>query len=126
MWTEMAARKSGITLAASSPQADQLAEHLADLRRGGEITRGTERIACRVISVPGMREAKSHVLHHGHRPGDLDAPPNFGLEREDAVGHHVRRAGSRRKATAINAMPASINGNDSSVPMVSPPQRKPI
>ena len=38
---------------------------------------------------------------------------------------HVRRAVSFRMAAAMSAMPASINGSDSSVPIVSPPHKKP-
>src|SRR3546814_12082565 len=39
-----------------APQAEQLAEHLADLRRGAEIARRTERVAPAVIAVAGMSE----------------------------------------------------------------------
>ena len=44
---------------------------------------------------------------------------------DDVVHGHVGRAPRRRIATAMRTMPASISGSDSSIPMVSPPQRKP-
>ena len=53
------------------PQAEQLAEHLADLGRGDEIAAAAERIARRVVAVHRMAEAQLHVLPHRHRPGQL-------------------------------------------------------
>src|SRR5262249_12652795 len=105
--------------------AEELGEHLADLGRGGEVAGGAERIVGRIVAVLGMTEAELHVLRDRHRSGDLDAPANLSLERGHLVRGHVRPNGSRRNATAIKAIPAMSNGSDSSVPMVSPPQRKP-
>jgi hypothetical protein len=65
----------------SGPQPDQLAEHLAHLRRGDEIAVAAERIARRVIAALGMREAERHELPHRHRPGERDAVANVGFER---------------------------------------------
>ena len=42
-----------------APRADQLAEHLADLRRGGEVAGGAERIAGRVVAVFRMSSASA-------------------------------------------------------------------
>ena len=105
------------------PQTEQLAEHLADLRRGDEIAVAAERIARRVVAVHRMAEAQLHVLPHRHRPGQRDAPADFGFERR---GRHVQaRSGGRFSAAAMKAKPVSISGTDSSMPMVNPPQRNP-
>ena len=107
------------------PQPDQLAEHLADLRSGGEIARGSERIVRRVVAMLGMGEAERHVLRDRHRAAALDAPANLRRERYDVFRHHVGFRCWLRMAAAIRATPASSKGTDSSVPMVSPPHRNP-
>ena len=59
------------------PQADQLAEHLADLGRGDEVAVGAERIAGDVVAVLRMGEAQRHVLRDRHRAGGRDAAADF-------------------------------------------------
>ena len=54
------------------PHADQLAEHLADLRRGGEVACCAERLARRVIAVIGIEQANRHVVGDGQRAVRLD------------------------------------------------------
>ena len=103
------------------PQTDQLAEHLADFRRSGEIAAGAERVARRVVTVLGMGEAERHVLRDRHRTGELDAAADLRVERDDVVRAHVVRVPCRR--IAIRMMPARISGNDSRIPMVSPPHK---
>ena len=49
------------------PQADQLAEDLADLRGGDKITGGAERVAGEVITVDGIAQAAGHVASDGER-----------------------------------------------------------
>jgi hypothetical protein len=49
-------------------EADQLAEHLADLGRGGEVAARAQRIAGGVVAVDGMGQAFRHVVGHGERP----------------------------------------------------------
>ncbi len=55
-----------------APQADQLAEHLADLRRGDEVARTAERIARRVIARALLRQRDAHELRDGDRPARRD------------------------------------------------------
>src|SRR3546814_3417033 len=50
------------------PDADHLAEHLADLGRGNEIARGAERVARRVI----MRVRGGHIVGDRRRPRRRD------------------------------------------------------
>src|SRR5262249_46538557 len=105
------------------PQAEQLAEHLADLGRRGEVAGGAERVAPRVVAALGIVEAKLHVVRHRHRAADCNAPPNLRLKRDSV--RHVRGTVSFRMAAAMRMIPASINGTDNSVPMVDPPHRNP-
>src|SRR5260221_10410397 len=49
-------RPAGAVPEIDAPQADQLAEDLADLRRSGEVAAPAERIARRVIAVFRMAE----------------------------------------------------------------------
>ncbi len=49
-------------------EADQLAEHLADFRRGGEIAARAERVAGGVI----MGVGRTHILRQRDRPGERD------------------------------------------------------
>ena len=51
--------------------AEQFAEHLADLGRGGEIALAAERIARHVVAVLGMRQAQLHYRQTGIGPDDL-------------------------------------------------------
>src|SRR5438132_2553753 len=105
------------------PQTDKLAEHLTDLGSRRKVARRAERVARRVVTPFGMGETKLHVLRHAHRAADRNTPANIRFERGNL--HHVRRTAPLRKAAAMSAMPASINGTDSSVPMVKPPHRNP-
>ena len=57
-----------------APGAQQLAEHLADLRRGDEIALQAEGIALLVVAVLRMAERFGHVFGDGDRPGDANAP----------------------------------------------------
>ena len=120
-----AARRSHCPPHGGRPQPHQFAEHLADLRRGDEIAPRAERIPGGVIAALGMGQAKFHIWRHRDRTAALDAPANFHLERDTPVRHHVDLAGWRRMAAHMMARPASINGSDSSVPMVRPPHRNP-
>ena len=112
------------TVAAHS--ADQLAEHLADLGRGDEIAAAPERIARHVVAVLRMAEAERHVVGDRHRPVGLDDAPDLRFERRHAPRLAQRCSGGRRIATTIIATPNSSIGIDSTMPMVSPPHRKPI
>ncbi len=62
------------------PEADQLAENLADLGRRDEVSRAAERIAGHVIAMHGMRQAQRHELPHRHRACESDAPADFSFE----------------------------------------------
>ena len=70
------------------PQAEQLAEHLADFRRGGEIALAPERIARDVIAVLRMQQAQLHVTPDRHRAGRLDQLLDLVLQRRK-LGHYV-------------------------------------
>ncbi|MCY1178636.1 hypothetical protein D9M73_189970 [compost metagenome] len=61
-------RPPGAVPQIGTPQPDQLAEHLADLGRGGEIAAAAERIARRIILLVGRR----HELRERNRPGERD------------------------------------------------------
>ena len=102
------------------PEADQLAEDLADLGRGDEIAAPSERLARRVIAVGRIAEACRHVFGDRHRPAGVDT-------RREPLGEPrhspATAAGFRRDAQIMTAMPAKIIGIDSSMPIVSPPER---
>ena len=55
-----------------APEADQLAEHLGNLRRGDEVAAGAEGVAGHVIAVFRVRERLGHVVGHGDRPEACD------------------------------------------------------
>jgi hypothetical protein len=63
------------------PDGDEFAEHLAHLRRGGEIAGRSEGFARRVIAMVRVEQAQRHVLGNADRPrlrhqgGDLFAQP---------------------------------------------------
>ena len=104
--------------------ADQLAEHLADLRRGREIAARAERVAGRVIiSVAGF-----HIGLDGDRPFGRDALAKRPLERghahlplAEAQQRCVPTVGSTRTrrffAVSISHRPPRIIGSDSHWPM---------
>ena len=52
----------------ADPDAEHLAEHLADLRRRDEIARRAERIPGHVIAVPRVLQAQRHVTLQRDRP----------------------------------------------------------
>jgi hypothetical protein len=64
----ISARPSGAVPQIGAPQADQLAEHLADLRCGDEIATLPEWIARGII----MRVRRGHELCDRDRPGERD------------------------------------------------------
>ena len=120
-----ALRRSHLLPDRRGPCADQLAEHLADFRRGDEITRRAERIARDVIAVVRMargRAACSPATGIG---------PSVSMMRRISRSERRHRAacaafsGGRRSAITISTTPNSSSGTDSTMPMVSPPQRKP-
>ena len=88
------------------PEADELAEHLADLGGGGEVAGGAERVAGGVVA----GEAEPHPGVEAERAGGLDAGAELGRERG-----HARRAESR-----MRSRPTASIGSDRSWPMVRP------
>ena len=94
--------------AIGAPQAQDLAEHLADLGRGGEVAGGPQRIARPVIAVAGMAEGERHVAAHADRPVLTDQ--GLDLTGERRVVHAV--CGLRRKALRINTRPIRAMGRE--------------
>ena len=96
------------------PQADELAEHLADLGRGGEVPRGAERVAGRVVAEARVPERQRHegvepqralarrsapgaAPRAASRPGVPVAPPVTGAAASGG------RGGGRRGSSAATA-----------------------
>ena len=98
------------------PHADDLAEHLADLGRGGEVTVDAERLAGGVVAVFRIEQAHGHVLGDGDRTVGGD-------QVLDAAGEARHRAVAGFAVT-IAQMPASTIGSDSTMPIVSQPPRR--
>ena len=96
------------------PKPDQLAEHLRNLRRGGEITRRAEWIAVHVVAEIGMGERQLHVLLDRNRTTLRDHRPDF-IEELD----HVEIPG-RRRLHASTPKPATISGSERTMPIVNP------
>jgi hypothetical protein len=71
-----------------SPQAEQLAEHLADLGGGDEVALAAERIARDIVAVLGMHQAQLHIAPHRHRSGRFDEPLDLRLQRRN-FGHSL-------------------------------------
>jgi hypothetical protein len=90
-------------------QAQQFAEHLADLGRGGEIAARTKRVAGGVIAVLGVHQAIGHIVGQRYRAGLRDAPRQKIGQRRHAL-----------RARAMNQTPAKIIGMVRICPMVSP------
>src|SRR5690606_26118914 len=112
--------------AVHAPQADQLAEHLADLRSGDEVAARTERIGAPVVAVLGMAERLGHVLGDGDRPGQADAAEELSGERRHRADGEEDDAGCTGLARTMNRMPKISIGTDSTWPMVIPASnRKP-
>ncbi len=103
--------------------AEQLAEHLADLRCRHEVAGRAERLAPRVVPVR-IGEARRHVLRHGDRSGERDAAAQALLDRRHARAGAAAYAG-RASAQATTAPPMSTIGADRTIPMVTGPNRKP-
>ena len=82
------------------PHADQLAEHLAHLRRGDEIAVAAERLAAHVVAIEGVGEAGLHVGGERHRPVGADAGDQLLAERR-----HASLASGRRDALTIRKTP---------------------
>ena len=105
------------------PEPDQLAEHLADLGRGGEVALHPERIARHVIAVGRVPEAQTHVARHRDGTfGGKDRPQRVEQGRHADVASVS--AGGRvepRAASQMARIPTSAIGTDSSIPMVMPP-----
>ncbi len=93
------------------PDADQLAEDLADLRGGDEVARRTEGVAAHVVAVARVAEGERHVAIDGKRPLRGDQGPKFRVER--------RHAGVRRDRST-SQRPTAISGTERSWPMVAP------
>ena len=100
------------------PHADHLAEHLADLRRGDEVSGTAQRIAARVIAGIGL----AHILREGDRPGGGD-------QAAEAIGKggrlHASPAakGGRISARTTSASPIRIIGMVSHWPIDMPVRR---
>ena len=99
-----------------TPQPDQFAENLADLGRGREVARRSDRVAPRIV--PGLGVVQRHGHVGGNRQRALGANPP-----DDLVGDflaHDRAGMGARSAQAMIRMPATNNGIDNSWPIVVP------
>ena len=76
------------------PQAEEFAEHLADLRRGDEIARRAERIAGRVVAMHRMAEAERHVALDRDRAVGGDEPAQLVLSAASRRGGFDRFGGA--------------------------------
>ena len=106
-----------------APEADQLAEHLAHLRRGDEVARSADGPAAAVIAVRGVRQAELHVGGDAERPVPPDSLPD--LRRQG--GHDSARPPSRGTGgmRRMRKRPSTIIGIDSTCPMVRPGRMNP-
>ncbi len=91
-------------------QANQLAKHLADLGRGGEIARRAEGIARGIIAVLGVHQGLGHIIGNGDRSGGRDPGAKHILDRA-----HVLRLGQ-----STRTRPIRIIGSERFWPMVRP------
>ncbi len=102
--------------------ADDLAEQLADLRRGDEVAIAAEGVARLVIAVFGIGEAQREIVGDADRAGGAD-------DRLDLLGkwrgHRTASAlAAARRARQIAQSPISTIGRESSMPMVSQPPKR--
>ena len=76
-----------------APHADQLAEHLADLRRGDEVAVFADRLARRVIARAPVGEASFHIVVHADRTvaGNPLAQPGRKRRGHQSRGAYVAR-----------------------------------
>jgi hypothetical protein len=81
------------------PDADQLAEHLAHLRRRDEVAVAAERLTPHVIAVDRIGEAGFHILRDGHRTVGTDARDEFLAERAHGVAGASGKGGRRDAVT---------------------------
>src|SRR5690606_7284188 len=104
-----------------APEADQFAEHLANLRRRDEVAGGAEGIARGVIAEPGMAQGLGHVVGNRDRALDRDTPG-----QDFRYAHEAPWAtGGRMQASHTKEIPTAIIGSERSCPMVAPSHRKP-
>ncbi len=108
---------------ADRPQADQLAEDLADLGRGDEVAGAAEGVALHVVAVLGVGEAGRHEIGDRDRPAGADLRLELLGERRHAFSTAPGVCVWRRATTIIVMTPTMIIGTDRSMPMVSPPAR---
>ena len=107
-----------------APDADQLAEHLADFRRSDEIALEADGGAGGVIAMVRIGQDEAHVVGDRNGTDGADQPDDLVFERrhDDGSGRRVRPP-SARAISAAAAMAVTI---DRSMPMVrKPPARKP-
>src|SRR5579863_8830310 len=95
-----------------APRADQLAENLADLRRGDEIARGAERVARRVVESAHF----GHVIGDADRSRRVDPARQTFEERVYLCGFACHRVQTPRRKT----------GTESNCPMVAPNHKYPM
>ena len=79
------------------PDADQFAEHLADLRGGGEIAVAPERIPAHVIAVPRVGQTQCEVIRDADRPGGAKSAPRCALSAPSCCSRLVRRPRRRHR-----------------------------
>ena len=99
------------------PDANQLAEHLADLGRGDEVAVFADRLPRRVIAGAGVGEAGLHIVMHADRPVARDPllQPRrkralFGAVRLALRAHHDDARAGLRLARQISHAPTRIMG----------------
>src|SRR6516225_920640 len=100
----------------SRPEPDKLAEHLRNLRRGGEVPGSAERIPVHVVAKVGMGERELHILLDRDRSAFGDHGPDFIKE----LGHGEIL---RRQLHASPPTPMMMSGSERTIPMVSPRPR---
>jgi hypothetical protein len=108
-----------------APQADELAEDLADFRRGDEIALGAQRVAAHVVAVLGMAQRLGHEAGQRDRPLGGDDAAQMTVERAHTRPRPAPQAVVRRRAQTITPIPNSTSGSDRSCPMVAPAKRNP-
>ena len=86
-------------------EAQHLAEHLADLRRGGEIAGRAQRIARGVVAPARVEQTFGHVIRDRQRPRRGDP-----RQKRVPQAHAGRRA--ERSARSAAQMPTTSIGND--------------
>ena len=93
-----------------APQPDQFAENLADLGRGREIARRSDRAAPRIVPALGVVQRHGHIGRNSQRALGANPP-------DDLVGDflaHDRAGTGARSAQAMIRTPAISKGIDNS------------